>query len=122
MDHQVAPAEHVPQNLWSMVRSVPARPRRQAPQLQHCAEVGKGGLSNQAMSRFSGGLAGFIREMIKVTTLPVATRDVRARSRRRIAPRRSCLSRSCPSFSGLNMRKLLATLVISCWATLAYAQ
>ncbi|XUJ32700.1 amidohydrolase [Bradyrhizobium japonicum] len=55
--------------------------------------------------------------MIKIATLPVATRDARERIQRRM-----CGAVPASLIPGLNMRKLLAILVISCWATSAYAQ
>src|SRR6478609_7849695 len=55
--------------------------------------------------------------MIKIATLPVATRDARERIQRRM-----CAVVPASLIPGLNMRKLLAILVISCWATSAYAQ
>lgn len=55
--------------------------------------------------------------MVRITIFPVATRDVRERIRRRM-----CGAASASLMSGLMMRKLLAIMVISCWATLSSAQ
>src|SRR4051812_20876102 len=60
--------------------------------------------------------------MIKIATLPVATRDARERIQRRMCGAVPASLIPASLISGLNMRKLLAILVISCWATSAYAQ
>src|SRR6476661_4135274 len=70
--------------------------------------------------------------MIKIATLPVATRDARERIQRRmcgavpasLVPASLVPASLIPAslIPGLNMRKLLAILVISCWASSAYAQ
>src|SRR6185295_13127484 len=60
--------------------------------------------------------------MIKIATLPVATRDARERIQRRMCGAVPASLIPASLIPGLNMRKLLAILVISCWATLAYAQ
>ena len=60
--------------------------------------------------------------MIKIATLPVATRDARERIQRRMCGAVPASLIPASLIPGLNMRKLLAILVISCWATSAYAQ
>ncbi|MBR1026506.1 amidohydrolase [Bradyrhizobium liaoningense] len=60
--------------------------------------------------------------MIKIATLPVATRDARERIQRRMCGAVPASLIPASLIPGLNMRKLLAILVISCWATSANAQ
>ncbi|WLB52448.1 amidohydrolase [Bradyrhizobium sp. 521_C7_N1_3] len=60
--------------------------------------------------------------MIKIATLPVATRDARERIQRRMCGAVPASLVPASLIPGLNMRKHLAILVISCWATSAYAQ
>ncbi|MET4204222.1 amidohydrolase [Bradyrhizobium sp. LA6.12] len=60
--------------------------------------------------------------MIKIATLPVATRDTRERIQRWMCGAVPASLIPASLIPGLNMRKLLAILVISCWATSAYAQ
>jgi hypothetical protein len=61
-------------------------------------------------------------DMIKIATLPVATRDARERIQRRMCGAAPASLTPASLISGLNMRKLLPILVISCWATVAHAQ
>jgi predicted amidohydrolase YtcJ len=60
--------------------------------------------------------------MIKIATLTIATRNVRERIQHRMCGATPASLTPASLISGLNMRKLLAILVISCWASLACAQ